>query len=152
MRERAATIVQNYAFSQSAVDRYKNQMIPRARKAYEMYTKKYQHMAAAYPQVLIAQRTLMQLEVSYVNALESFATSSLSLQSYLLTDGLEAPAQPGGIDQPVREVNLPMQLGASPPIERPHEKANSSSIDNCCWHRGSRRIRVDDHPARLQCP
>jgi cobalt-zinc-cadmium efflux system outer membrane protein len=114
MRERAASVVQNYTFSQSAVDRYKNQMIPRAQKAYEMYTKKYQDMAAAYPQVLIAQRTLMQLEVSYVNALESFATSSLSLQSYLLTDGLEAPAQPGGIDQPVREVNLPMQLTASP--------------------------------------
>jgi cobalt-zinc-cadmium efflux system outer membrane protein len=114
MRERAASVVQNYAFSQSAVDRYRNQMIPRAQKAYEMYTKKYQDMAAAYPQVLIAQRTLMQLEVSYVNALESFATSSLSLQSYLLTDGLEAPAQPGGIDQPVREVNLPMQLTASP--------------------------------------
>jgi cobalt-zinc-cadmium efflux system outer membrane protein len=114
MRERAATVVQNYTFSQSAVDRYKNQMIPRAQKAYEMYTKKYQDMAAAYPQVLIAQRTLMQLEVSYVNALESIATSSLSLQSYLLTDGLEAPAQPGGIDQPVREVNLPMQLTTSP--------------------------------------
>jgi cobalt-zinc-cadmium efflux system outer membrane protein len=114
MRERAATVVQNYTFSRSAVDRYKNQMIPRAQKACEMYTKKYQDMAAAYPQVLIAQRTLMQLEASYVNALESFATSSLSLESYLLTDGLEAPAQPGGIDQPVREVNLPMQLGASP--------------------------------------
>ena len=114
LRERAASVVQNYTFSQSAVDRYKNQMIPRAQKAYEMYTKKYQAMAAAYPQVLIAQRTLMQLEVSYVNALENFATSSLSLQSYLLTDGLEAPAQPGGIDQPVREVNLPMQLTASP--------------------------------------
>jgi len=114
MRERAATVVQNYTFSQSAVDRYKNQMIPRAQKAYELYTKKYQNMAAAYPQVLISQRTLMQLEVSYVNALESFATSSLSLQSYLLTDGLEAPAQPEGIDQPVREVNLPMQSAASP--------------------------------------
>src|SRR3984893_11471311 len=70
MRERAATVVQNYTFSQSAVDRYKNQMIPRAQKAYEMYTKKYQDMAAAYPQVLIAQRTLMQLEGSYVHALE----------------------------------------------------------------------------------
>jgi outer membrane protein, heavy metal efflux system len=114
LRERAATVVQNYTFSLTAVDRYKNQMIPRAEKAYEMYSKKYQDMAAAYPQVLIAQRTLMQLEISYVNALESFATSSLSLQSYLLTDGLEAPAQPGGIDQPVREVNLPMQLTASP--------------------------------------
>jgi cobalt-zinc-cadmium efflux system outer membrane protein len=114
LRERAASVVESYTFSQTAVDRYKNQMIPRAQKAYEMYTKKYQDMAAAYPQVLIAQRTLMQLEVSYITALENFATSSLSLQSYLLTDGLEAPSQPGGIDQPVREVNIPFQKGGSP--------------------------------------
>jgi len=114
LRERAASVVQNYTFSQTAVDRYKNQMIPRAQKAYEMYTKKYQDMAAAYPQVLISQRTLAQLEVSYITALENFATSSLSLQSYLLTDGLEAPSQPGGIDRPVREVNIPFQMSASP--------------------------------------
>src|SRR5229473_1478619 len=114
LRERAASVVQTYTFSQTAVDRYKNQMIPRAQKAYEMYTNKYQDMAAAYSQVLIAQRTLMQLEVSYITALENFATSSLSLQSYLLTDGLEAPSQPGGIDRPVREVNIPFQIGASP--------------------------------------
>jgi cobalt-zinc-cadmium efflux system outer membrane protein len=114
LRERVASVVQNYTFSQTAVERYKNQMIPRARKAYEMYSKKYQEMAATYPQVLIAQRTLMQLEVSYITALENFATSSLSLQSYMLTDGLEAPSQPGGIDQPVREVNIPFGMGASP--------------------------------------
>jgi len=98
LRERAASVVQNYTFSETAVDRY---------------AKKYQEMAAAYPQVLIAQRTLMQLEVSYITALETFATSSVSLQSYLLTDGLEAPSQPGGIDQPVREVNMPFQMGTS---------------------------------------
>lgn len=114
LRERAASVVQNYTFSQTAADRYKNQMIPKAQKAYAMYTKKYQEMAAAYPQVLIAQRTLMQLEVSYINALESFATSSLSLQSYLLADGLEAPSQPGGMDKPVREVNIPFQMSATP--------------------------------------
>jgi cobalt-zinc-cadmium efflux system outer membrane protein len=113
LRERAASVVQNYTFSQTAVERYKNQMIPRAQKAYAMYTKKYQEMAAAYPQVLIAQRTVMQLEVSYITALENFATSSLSLQSYLLTDGLEAPSQPGGIDRPVREVNMPFQMSTS---------------------------------------
>jgi hypothetical protein len=51
----------------------------------------------------------MQLEVSYVNALETFATNSVALQSYLLTDGLEAPSQPGEIDRPVREMNVPFQ-------------------------------------------
>src|SRR5258708_3036914 len=74
LRERAASVVQTYTFSQTAVDRYKNQMIPRAQKAYEMYTKKYQEMAAAYPQVLISQRTLMQLEVSYIRVLWEMRT------------------------------------------------------------------------------
>jgi cobalt-zinc-cadmium efflux system outer membrane protein len=114
LRERAARVVQNYRFSETAAARYKNQMIPRAQKAYDMYMNKYHGMAAAYPQVLIAQRTLMQLEVSYVSALESLATSSIELESYLLTDGLEAPSQPGGTDQPVREVNIPFQMSASP--------------------------------------
>jgi len=114
LRERAASVVQNYAYSQAATARYKDQMIPRAQKAYEMYTKKYQQMAAAYPQVLIAQRTLMQLQVAYVNALESSATNSVALQSYLLTDGLEAPSQPGEIDRPVREMNVPFQQTPMP--------------------------------------
>src|SRR6266481_6396134 len=115
LRERAASVVQNYTYSQTAVDRYKNLFFFKQKTAYEMYSKKYQTMAAAYPQVLMAQRTLMQLEVSYVTALETLATSSLSLQSYLLTDGLESPAQPGGMDKPVRETNIPFQMtGASP--------------------------------------
>jgi outer membrane protein, heavy metal efflux system len=114
LRERAARVVQNYRFSETAVASYKNQMIPRAQKAYDMYMNKYRSMAAAYPQVLIAQRSLMQLEVAYVNSLESLATSSIALQAYLLTDGLEAPSQPGGTDQPVREVNIPFQMSASP--------------------------------------
>ena len=114
LRERAASVVQSYAYSQAAAARYKNEMIPRAQKAYEMYAKKYQQMAAAYPQVLIAQRTLIQLEVAYVNALESAATNSVALESYLLTDGLEAPSQPGEIDRPVREMNVPFQPSAAP--------------------------------------
>ena len=114
LRERAASIVQNYAYSQAATARYKNEMIPRAQKAYELYAKKYQQMDAAYPQVLIAQRTLMQLQVAYVNALESSATNSVALQSYLLTDGLEAPSQPGEIDRPIREMNVPFQQTPMP--------------------------------------
>jgi outer membrane protein, heavy metal efflux system len=114
LRERAASVVQSYAYSQAAAARYKNEMIPRAQKAYEMYAKKYQQMAAAYPQVLIAQRTLIQLEVAYVNALESAATNSVALESYLLTDGLEAPSQPGEIDRPVREMNVPFQPSPAP--------------------------------------
>ncbi len=57
-------------------------LLPRVQKAYDLYLAKYKQRAAAYPQVLVAQRTLFQLEADYVAALEnawprlSFADSS----------------------------------------------------------------------------
>lgn len=113
LRERAAAFVQSYLTARAASDRYKKEMLPRARQAYDMYFKKYQSMAAAYPQVLIAQRTLFQLEVTYVAALENLGTSAVTLKSFLLTDGLEAPSRPGDLDRPVREVNLPSRMTSS---------------------------------------
>lgn len=113
LRERAASFVQSYETSRDAVDRYQNNMLPRAQQAYQMYLQRYRQMAAAYPQVLIAQRTLEQLEVAYVSALENMRVSAVVLQSYLLTDGLEAPARPGELDRPVREINLPTSIQTS---------------------------------------
>ncbi len=107
LRERAAALLQNYMTSRSMVEKYRNHMIPRARKAYELYLKSYSGMAAAYPQVLISQRTLFQLQTDYIAALENLWGNSLALKGFLLTDGLEAPSRPGGMDQPVRELNVP---------------------------------------------
>lgn len=107
LRERAAELLQNYVTSRTTAERYRNRMIPRARKAYELYRKSYGEMAAAYPQVLIAQRTLFQLQTDYILALESLWANSIGLQGFLLTDGLEAPSRSGDMDQPVRELNVP---------------------------------------------
>jgi cobalt-zinc-cadmium efflux system outer membrane protein len=82
-------------------------MIPRGEDAYRLYLQKYNNMQAAYPQVLIAQRTLFQLKVDYITALESAWISSIALKGFMLTDGLEAPTSPSEIDRPVRETNLP---------------------------------------------
>jgi cobalt-zinc-cadmium efflux system outer membrane protein len=107
LRERAAALVQNYMTSRANVERYRSRMIPRARKAYDLYLKSYSGMAAAYPQVLISQRTLFQLQGDYIAALESLWGNEIALKGFLLTDGLEAPSRPGGMDQPVRELNVP---------------------------------------------
>lgn len=107
LRERLAPTVQNYLTAKLAVDRYRNQMIPRAQRAYELYLSKYNSMTASYPQVLIAQRTLFQLKADYVAALESAWVNSIALKGFMLTDGLEAPTSPSEIDRPVRETNLP---------------------------------------------
>jgi hypothetical protein len=48
-------------------------------------------MAAAYPQVLISQRTLVQLEADYIQALESAWQSSLVIRGFGLIDGLSEP-------------------------------------------------------------
>lgn len=107
LRERAAAMVQNYMTARSTVERYRNRMIPQAQKAYELYLKSYGAMAAAYPQVLVSQRTLFQLQTDYVTAMENLWINSIALKGLLLTDGLESPARSGEMDQPVRELNVP---------------------------------------------
>ncbi len=114
LRERAAALVQNYVTSRATVERYRNRMIPRAQKAYDLYVKSYGGMAAAYPQVLISQRTLFQLQSDYIAALETLWGNSTALRGFLLTDGLEAPSRPGGMDQPVRELNVPSSTSMRP--------------------------------------
>jgi cobalt-zinc-cadmium efflux system outer membrane protein len=90
-------------------------MIPRARKAYELYLKSYGGMAAAYPQVLISQRTLFQLQTDYIAALENLWGNSIALKGFLLTDGLEAPSRSGEMDQAVRELNVPSPTSSTQP-------------------------------------
>ncbi len=69
---------------------------------------KYGLMLASYPQMLLAQRTLFQLHTDYIRALEEQWMNVITLRGLLLTDGLEAPARPGEVDMPVREINVPM--------------------------------------------
>jgi cobalt-zinc-cadmium efflux system outer membrane protein len=115
LRERAAALVQNYLTSRAMVEKFRSRMIPRAQKAYDLYVKSYGGMAAAYPQVLISQRTLFQLQTDYILALETLWGNSIALKGFLLTDGLEAPSRPGEMDQPVRELNVPSSTPSMQP-------------------------------------
>ncbi len=115
LRERAAALVQNYLTSRAMVEKYRSRMIPRAQKAYDLYVMSYGGMAAAYPQVLISQRTLFQLQTDYIAALETLWGNSIALKGFLLTDGLEAPSRPGEMDQPVRELNVPSSTPSMQP-------------------------------------
>jgi outer membrane protein, heavy metal efflux system len=108
LQQLAAPILQTYASARAIADRYKTRTLPHARQAYELYLQKYQEGAGAYPQVLIAQRTLFQLEASYIGTLEDVWINAATLQGLLLTDGLDLPAAPGELDRPVREINMPV--------------------------------------------
>lgn len=108
LRQMAAPILQDYASSRAIAQQYQSSTLPHARQAYNLYREKYNEGAAAYPQVLIAQRTLFQLESSYIATLENVQINAATLQGLLLTDPLDLPATPGELDRPVREINLPL--------------------------------------------
>jgi cobalt-zinc-cadmium efflux system outer membrane protein len=101
------------------VEEYRNQLLPRAQKAYELLVRKYGLMTASYPQVLKVRQTLFQLQDGYISALEGLWVNAITLQGLLLTDGLEPPARPGEIDLPVREINVPMTPSAIPGGRQP---------------------------------
>ena len=86
-----AGLFRDYESARTTVQQYKNEMLPRAEEAYKLYRTNYQNMAAAYPQALISQRTLFQLQVDYVQALESAWQSALAIRGFGLMDGLSGP-------------------------------------------------------------
>lgn len=104
LRQSTQPLLQSYLSSQLEASRYKNEMIPRAERAYQLYLAKYQQMAAAYPQVLVSQRTFFQLQIGYVNALESIWNNAIALQNYALSSGMDAPASSGNAST---TLNLP---------------------------------------------
>ena len=95
LRRLAAPVLQSYSTSRSLAERYKGRTLPNAQKAYDLYLHKYHEGAAAYPQVLIAQRTLFQLQTAYINALENAWMGAAALQGLLLTDPLDLPRRSG---------------------------------------------------------
>ncbi len=95
MRSRFASAFHEYRNAQQMVERYRTQVVPRARQGYQMYLSSFRQMAAAYPQVLIAQRTLFQVEVEYARALIQLRQSAVGLRGFLLEGGLDAIGKPG---------------------------------------------------------
>jgi cobalt-zinc-cadmium efflux system outer membrane protein len=71
---------------------YREGVLPRARTAYQQYLEHYRQMTAAYPQVLISQRTLFQAEESYLRSLERAWEAVIGIQSLLPPGGeMEEP-------------------------------------------------------------
>ncbi|HUS20210.1 MAG TPA: TolC family protein [Terriglobales bacterium] len=116
LQRKAAALWEEHDNARAAADRYRQQMLPRAQQAQELMAKRYDEMAAAYPQVLVAKRGYLQMQLEYIGALERWWSSGIDLQSFMLTDALESPARAGEMDRSIREVNLP--TGRTPSPER----------------------------------
>lgn len=104
LKQMAEPLAQSYLSSRFTADRYRTELIPRAQRAYQLYLTKYQSMAMAYPQVLVSQRTLFQLQIGYLTALHDVWTNAVALQNFNLNGGLDAPMSTGSSST---TINLP---------------------------------------------
>jgi outer membrane protein, heavy metal efflux system len=94
LRARLASEFQEYARARGLVEKYRESVIPKAEKAHELYLARFREMGAAYPQVLIAQRTLAEVRAEYLEALDDVWHHAILLQGYLLEGGLADPVAP----------------------------------------------------------
>lgn len=86
LEARFAPVFAGYLDRHDRVRRYRDRILGRAEEAYDLYRTRYGQMAAAYPQVLIAQRTLFEAEAAYVEALARLWKSVALLEGMLLED------------------------------------------------------------------
>ena len=93
LRARAARVFASYLTALRSAESYRSDIMPRAEQAYMLHLARYREMANAYPQVLVAQRTLFQMAREYLEHLDQAWRSALQLQGLLAGEGL---ASPGG--------------------------------------------------------
>ena len=88
LRAHFAGVFADYLSAARESETYRVEILPRAEEAYRLYLARYKEMAAAYPQVLVAQRRLLELSSDYLRSVESAWQASIALQGLLAGDGL----------------------------------------------------------------
>lgn len=94
-----ADVFEQYLTALHAAEVYRTRVLPRAEESYQLYLARYREMAAAYPQVLVAQRTLFQMTEQYFENVEAAWRAALRIRGFLIDeDGLGAPMRSGEVE------------------------------------------------------
>jgi cobalt-zinc-cadmium efflux system outer membrane protein len=93
LHSRLAEVYHEYEVSARLAEKYSQELLPRAQQSYDLYRNSFQQMGAAYPQVIIAQRNLFQLQRDYIHELVNVWRSAVEIEGMLLTGGLERPME-----------------------------------------------------------
>lgn len=83
LRSRFAAVYREYQDAMAASTRYREDMIPKAQQAFDMYTGNFRQMSAAYPLVLNAQRSLIQLQDDYIAQLVAAWRAAVEIEGLL---------------------------------------------------------------------
>jgi len=86
LQMRFAAAWQRYESAAAAVTQHRDEMLPAARKAFEMYQRNFRGMQAEYPKVLSSQRTYFELQDDYFDSLREAWHAVATLESLLLAN------------------------------------------------------------------
>jgi len=84
LRTRFAGAWQRYEAARAAVVKYREDMLPAARQAFETYQRNFRAMQGEYPRVLTAQKSYFELQDEYFDALRDGWRAVAELESLLL--------------------------------------------------------------------
>lgn len=91
LKSRLAEAYRAYTTALLRADRLRQEMLPKAQRAYDLYAGNFQQLLAAYPLVLMTQRNLFQLRDAYVDALAEVWRQSVEIEGLLLGAELDGP-------------------------------------------------------------
>ncbi len=94
LQRRLSDAFTRYQTARDEVETFRTKTLPTARKAYELYLEQFKNRRAAYPQVLVSQRTVFQLNEDYNRALLDYRRAEVEVRGLLLVDGLTPPREP----------------------------------------------------------
>lgn len=99
VESRMASVFDEYLTALRASEVYRTRVVPRAEQSYQLYLARYREMGAAYPQVLVAQRTLFDMSEQYLRNVEEAWRAALRIRGFLLgEEGLGIPMRPGEME------------------------------------------------------
>lgn len=98
LQSRLASEFAMYLTALGDSETYRTEILPRAEEAYRLYLTRYRDMAAAYPQVLVAQRNLFELSTRYLQSVDEGWQAALRIQGFLTGDGLQSPGGADAVD------------------------------------------------------
>ncbi len=94
LRHRLAETHNHYQDALASVMDFRSDTLPMSRRAYEIQSDNFRARRAAWPQVLVVQRTYTELSQEYAEALLNLRRAEVEIRGMLLVDGLSQPDSP----------------------------------------------------------
>ena len=89
LRQRLAGAYESYLDAKLQVDAYDSEIIPKAKKTLDLVTKGYQEGEIDFLQLLTAQRTYSQINLTYLQQLQQVWRQNVEIKGMLLSDSLQ---------------------------------------------------------------